>query len=121
MARVKIEDATKAVEVELWKNVYRIRPVTRSVQQQLSELDEEQRLEDAELAEGEDPTPDTQIERVGKQWDILLEPVGDAPPPSEVLTEKWEADEVSMATIGEFDGKLARQMLPPSLARSLPR
>lgn len=121
MARVKIENATKATEVDLWGAIYRIKPVTRSVRNALDELDEAQRLEDADLGEDEDVSADRQVERVGEQWDILLEPVGDAPPPSEVLKEKWEADEVSSATITEFDAQIARKMLPPSLARSLPR
>ena len=96
MARISLggQAAVEAIEVELWDRVFAVRPITRSVQNKVDELQ-------AKLNAAADA--DEAVALFAEQIGTLAEPTGgQKKTASAVIVEKWEADELEMAQIAAF-------------------
>ena len=98
MSRISLGgQAAKPVErteIELWDRVFVTRPITKSVERQI--LDLEAKLEQA-------ASSDDAVALFGELIDALTEPTGgQKKTASAVIVEKWEADKLEMAQIAAF-------------------
>lgn len=90
------------LEVDLWGNLYTLRTITRSISEQVdverSKLDDIDDNDTGQIARA-------LITLVG----IILKPKGDAPPADELLTGRWEADELGIDWLHAFNQSLQEE------------
>lgn len=99
------------VEVELWEHMYTIRPITRSVQQSIEEIQ-------AQTAQAQaDQPPDVGDVMAKLMADLIgarLLPLEEAPPAADVVYEKWTADEISDSQLIQLNADIQEAGEAPS-------
>lgn len=109
MGRISIADSLETFEVDLWGRIFESVPVTRSVQMRATELERGE----GEALESEEP--DEIVAYLGKILDLRLKPAkGARKAASEVIAEKWQADELSIPTLLAFVQRLGEADDPPA-------
>jgi hypothetical protein len=87
----KLEDQP---EVDVFGRAYAVRPVTRSVQIKLAEMEAA-----AETVQG----ADAEFAVIADQFDVLLAPVnGQRTPASKLLLENWKAERLATPALAAF-------------------
>lgn len=100
------------VKVELGDFLYKLIPLTKPVEDQLHELGQEIDNVDSDS----ESAPLDMVEAIAAQLDVMLEKhpsqEGDAPDPSSVVVEAYEAGETTLAEIGALVGDLVKKGRP---------
>jgi hypothetical protein len=92
--------------VDVFGLAYRIRALTRSVQHALDKVDKEMRV----IMKDDDADGDALVRILGGALDALLAPEGNnARQVGEVVSEKWESDELSIDALRVFVDDLQEQ------------
>jgi hypothetical protein len=109
MARIAINRPSGAVDVDLWGTVFDVKPATRSVAREAKEYTE--RLTAAE----QDGDEDTMVIIIGELLDLRLVPAeGRRKKASTLISEKWEADELTLAQLLDFVDDLGAARVRPT-------
>jgi hypothetical protein len=103
VSKIKLGDSGQTIEVDLWGAGYTAAPLTKSVIAKVEKA--QQRLEAADSS-------NQTVKAVGALLDVRLVPTNGAGPPSKLVQEKWDADELSMDQLLGFWQNLAEAGIP---------
>lgn len=96
---MNITDALKTMVFDLWGNKYRTKPVTKSGEAELREIEEQRREADTDAEDVEVQLIRLQARRLA----VCTEPIDGAPADVEALIiEKYENDELVTANLVRF-------------------
>lgn len=100
------QPAAGRVEVELWERLFLARPMTRALTLELADL--ERQVHAAK-------TSDEAVERLAALIGAVLEPTGGQRKTADVLiVEKWQANELSVQQLMDFNDQLQGRQAPPT-------
>jgi hypothetical protein len=99
MAKLTIRDLA-SVDVDLWGKSFESIPPVRSVYKRIQQLEQQ-------LLEIADDQPDEQVRLTAEILDLRLKPAGQGrKKASELIVEKWEADEITLGQLLDFVGAI---------------
>jgi hypothetical protein len=95
MAKLTIRDLA-SVDIDLWGKAFESVPPVRSVYKRIQELEQQ-------LLAISDDDPDAQVRLTAEIIDLRLKPAGQGrKKASELIVEKWQADEITLGQLLDF-------------------